>query len=333
MPSTSETSPGRQNGTTISVVVPVLNDAVRLERCLRSVKANHYPEHLVEIIVGDNGSVDDSPAVAARLGATVLRLPGMKVSKVRNEVSRTATGSILAFIDADHEVVPDWLERAVTALAEPAVVGVGAAPSPPRNGTWVQRLYDGLRGPTRGRGPTEWLGAGNLAVCRKAFADVGGFDESLQTCEDVDLCQRLREKGILLADEALGSTHFGDPDSLQAILRGELWRGRDNLRVSLRGQLSMRALPSIVIPVLDDVFLFIAVGALLAGAPSTAALASAAFVLFSMLRSAKILAHVDRPRLRDVPGAFAVAVAYDLGRALSLLIPASHATRRRTVHA
>lgn len=257
----------------------------------------------------------------------------MKVSKVRNEVSRTATGDILAFIDADHEVVTDWLERAAAALEEPAVVGVGAAPSPPRNGNWVQRLYDGLRGPTRGRGPTEWLGAGNLAVRRKTFEDVGGFDETLQTCEDVDLCQRLRTKGTLIADESLGSTHFGDPDSLQAILRGELWRGRDNLRVSLRGQVSMRALPSILIPVLDDAFLLTAMGALLARAPDVAALALTAFILFSMLRSAKILAHVDRPRVRDLPGALAVAVAYDLGRALSLLIPGSHATRRRTVHA
>lgn len=335
MQSTSETAAASQpTGTAIfSVIVPVLNDAARLERCLASIRANRYDPHFIQLIVADNGSVDDSPVVARRLGATVLSLPGVRVATLRNAAAHDAKGDILAFIDADHEIVPDWLARASEAFKDATVVGAGAAYSSPRNGNWVQRMYNGLRGPTKGRGQTDWLGSGNLAVRRTAFERVGGFDESLQTCEDVDLCQRLKTEGVLLADERLESVHLGDPQTLGAILRGELWRGRDNLRVSLRGPLSLRGVPSVAIPIIDDLLLLIGTGASFARAPWLAAAAFGGFCMLSLARCAKILMNVEHPRPSDLPKAFAVAIAYDFGRALSLFAPGSHSVRRRGAHA
>ena len=49
------------------------------------------------------------------------------------------------------------------------------------------------------------------------------------------------------------NVHFGDPATLWDLFRGELWRGRDNLRISLRGPLTWRGLPSVVIPIVDVV--------------------------------------------------------------------------------
>jgi hypothetical protein len=168
-----------------------------------------------------------------------------------------------------------------------------------------------------------------LAVRRSAFESVGGFDETLETCEDVDLCQRLRAQGgLLVADESLRSIHAGDPRSLSAICRGELWRGRDNLRVSLRGPLSARALPSILIPMLDIAALAVVAVSISIGAWWQAAAAAACFVALAALRAAKIFANLARPQVIDPPRAFAVAVAYDLGRSLALVVPASHTVRR-----
>jgi GT2 family glycosyltransferase len=60
-----------------------------------------------------------------------------------------------------------------------------------------------LRGRHQGCAIVEWLGAGNMAVEAAAFHDVGGFDARLQTCEDVDLCKRLRAAGrLIVADES-----------------------------------------------------------------------------------------------------------------------------------
>ena len=57
-----------------SFVIPVRDDARRLEVCLASIAANDYPRDLVQIIVVDNGSRDDSAAVARAAGA--LRTDG-----------------------------------------------------------------------------------------------------------------------------------------------------------------------------------------------------------------------------------------------------------------
>ncbi len=302
---------------------------MRLSRCLTTIAANSYPPELVETIVADNGSTDDSRDVASRFGARVLELPGRKVAAVRNAAAHAGSGSILAFIDADHEIDPLWLRRAAELLADDRVAAVGAAYSAPPDGNWVQRLYDALRGPTRGRTAVEWLGSGNLAVRRNAFEEVGGFDETLETCEDVDLCQRLRSNGgLLIADEALRSIHAGDPKTLSAIFRGELWRGRDNLRVSLRGRLSLKALPSVAIPLIDVAAIVGFVAAILLRAWWVATASLGCVALLSALRAARILGKLARPRGVDSLRAFAVAAAYDLGRAIAVLIPASHAVRR-----
>jgi glycosyltransferase involved in cell wall biosynthesis len=65
---------------TVSFVIPVLNDATGLARCLGSIKSNDYPGERLEVIVVDNGSTDGSDDVAVRAGATVLRLPGLSVA-------------------------------------------------------------------------------------------------------------------------------------------------------------------------------------------------------------------------------------------------------------
>jgi cellulose synthase/poly-beta-1,6-N-acetylglucosamine synthase-like glycosyltransferase len=78
--------------------------------------------------------------VAIEAGATVQHVPGCRVSEARNRAAATASGTIIAFVDADHEISHTWIEAAVDSLAEQRVAAVGALCRPPSNGTWVQRL-------------------------------------------------------------------------------------------------------------------------------------------------------------------------------------------------
>src|SRR5262245_1380949 len=229
----------------VSFIIPVRNDATRLARCLESIRANHYPVDCLEIVVIDNGSTDDSAQVARSFGARVVSLPGVRLGALRNRGVAESRGEILAFVDADHEIVPGWIAAAVDVLADPGVSAVGAACRPPQPGTWVQQLYDRLRRHPPGQRPVDWLGSGNMAVRRSSFQTVEGFDTRLETCEDVDLCRKLRARGdVLIADERLYNVHYGDPRTLANVFFGELWRGRDNVRVSLRPPRSIRNMAS-----------------------------------------------------------------------------------------
>jgi glycosyltransferase involved in cell wall biosynthesis len=313
----------------VSFIVPVRNDARRLEHCLQSVQTGRQTAAVIELVVADNGSTDESAAVARAAGATVVSLPGVRLGELRNRAVNAARGDVLAFVDADHEIGPDWVAAAVSVLADDGVAAVGAPCRPPSPATWVQRLYDRLRRHPGGQEAVDWLGSGNMAVRRPAFEAVGGFDTSLETCEDVDLCRKLRARGYrLVADARMDNVHYGDPRTLRHVFFGEMWRGRDNVRVSLRAPRSARTLVSAAIPVFNLLALVIVVIGLLSGTAGgwTIAAAAALAVLVLMgLRASLMLGGASR----DFPRAFAVAAAYELGRALALTARAGYGRRRR----
>jgi hypothetical protein len=318
----------------VSFVVPVKNDAGRLKRCLESIRGNPHGAVAVEILVADNGSTDASSEVAQSAGARVLRLPDIGVSELRNRAAAAASGELLAFVDADHVITSSWIASAVDAVSEERVGATGAIYSAPPDGTWVQRLYGALRGRTTRRADAVWLGSGNLVVRRTAFEAVHGFDSSLEACEDVDFCQRLRAAGWrIVADPRLESLHLGDPPTVGALFRAERWRGRDNLRVSFRGPMTWRDLPSVVIPVIDLACLGLLLWGLLTlpvvgWTALGAVLAAVAVILvLAATRVARALL-AGRVGLSTVVQASVVALTWDIARALALVWPATH--HRRT---
>jgi GT2 family glycosyltransferase len=312
----------------ISFIVPVRNDADRLRRCLQSLTAGTPPPGGVEIIVADNGSTDDSADVARAHGATVLVLPDVRLGLLRNRAAAAAHAPVLAFVDADHEIGREWVPVALALLERDDVAGVGAPYHAPTPGTWVQQFYDRLRRRTSGQTDVDWLGSGNLALRRTAFDAVGGFDAALETCEDVDLCRKLLATGgRLIADERLHSVHYGDPRTLRHVFLGELWRGRDNVRVSLRAPRSWRTMASAAIPLLNLASLSAGVVGLLSARLAGLVMASVGFgwVLGMILLRASRIAKGES---RDLPQAFAVAAAYEMGRALALATRVGYGRRR-----
>jgi glycosyltransferase involved in cell wall biosynthesis len=319
--------------TRISFVIPVRDDAAHLRRCLAAIRESAGPlAH--EIVVVDHGSVDDSAGVARAAGATVLaRAAGGRVAELRNAGAAAASAPLLAFIDADHEIDRGWVAAALALFESPDIAAAGAPYSAPEEATWVQRTYDGLRRHASGVRETEWLPSGNLIVHRTDFEALGGFDASLDTCEDVDFCQRLRRLGRrLVASDDLRSVHRGDPPTLKALFFGELWRGRDNLRVSLR-DLRLASAPSLAIPLLHllgIVAIALGIATWLAGGWRVAAAGLALVGTLVVLRSAALLSRRGVGSARAALEVVLVSAVYDAARALALLAPFGHALRRKS---
>jgi hypothetical protein len=314
----------------LSFIIPVRDDAARLRTCLQSIAASAVGT-LLEVVVVDNGSADASADVATMLGATVVRRPHASVAALRNAGAAVATGDFLAFVDADHAIGASWVRDAISAFATSEIAAAGSLCRAPADGTWVQKAYDRLRARGSGVRIVDWLGSGNLVVRRDVFDAVEGFDASLATCEDVDLCRRIRARGLLVVDDdRLVNIHFGDPATLSAVVRGERWRGRDNLRVSFRDRVTWRGAPSTSMPLIDLLLMAAAmagIGSMTAAGVRAALLAVGGFVLLAAIRPARALARRGGGLLAFVQ-TLAVSCAYDLGRALALVLPDGYRARR-----
>src|ERR1044072_31217 len=105
--------------TFVSVIVPVWNDAARLDACLRALDMQTYPCELYEIVVVDNDSDEAvGPVVESHGRARLVHEARPGSYAARNTGLAHARGEILAFTDADCLPVEDWIERGVERLKQ-----------------------------------------------------------------------------------------------------------------------------------------------------------------------------------------------------------------------
>jgi GT2 family glycosyltransferase len=222
----------------VSFVIPALNEERHIGGCLQSIRALTLPANVneTEIIVVDNQSTDQTAQIARQAGARVIQVVPGRPSVARNAGARSARGSWLAFVDADCELPRDWLNRCAAELArDTRAVAVGGAAAPPaRNAPWVTRAWHSLAhtlADSKVR-HVRWLPTFNLLVRRDAFERVGGFDETLTTCEDCALGFKLSVCGHLIHDPLSHVVHLGESRSLMELFQREAWRTAGNLRLA-----------------------------------------------------------------------------------------------------
>jgi GT2 family glycosyltransferase len=111
---------------------------------------------------------------------------------------------------------------------------VGAHYGIPDDATWVGRIWTQDRFGEK-IGDVPYVPAGDLLISRKNFHDIGGFDESIQTNEDIELCARARAAGLgVRAYPELRVTHLGTPRTLLAFYRKQRWHGTHVFKVFLK---------------------------------------------------------------------------------------------------
>lgn len=107
----------------VSVVIPVLDDATELAICLDLLARQDVAPY--EVVVVDNGSSDDSVALAQAAGARVVHEPRRGIPHAAATGCDAATGDVIARIDADSRPRPDWVGRVGDHFAEnPTLAGV-----------------------------------------------------------------------------------------------------------------------------------------------------------------------------------------------------------------
>ena len=307
----------------VSFIIPAMNEETMIVGALDSIRRLQLRDDITvaEVIVADSGSTDATPDIARAAGCLVVTAAAGNVSASRNCGAAQATGNILAFVDADCELPDTWLTRIADELSDSHVVGTGmmmAAPS--ADAPWVERTWHNLAHQTPEAGPShnaDWLATFNLAVRTNVFRRIGGFDEGLMTCEDVDLGYRLSGEGSLRFVPRDGVTHHGESKSLREFFRREAWRARGGWRLLRDRRNSPRELFSFLIPFAVTGSMFAAfAGVWWIGAT---ALAGAAPLLILVLRR--------RPKLRQLPAAVILQTVYFAARCWGMLKPARRVER------
>jgi glycosyltransferase involved in cell wall biosynthesis len=185
----------------VSLVIATFNHARFLGDALDSAVAQTLRD--VEIVVVDDGSTDDTPAVLARYGdrIRVIRQPNRGLAAARNAGLAAARGTYVSFLDADDVLMPTKLAAQAAILDRAPTVGwtycdvlietvaTGAAmPASERFG-YGARMLEGWLFPELIHG--NFIPAIAPLVRRTVLDAAGGFDERLTALEDWDLWLRL----------------------------------------------------------------------------------------------------------------------------------------------
>lgn len=209
----------------ISIIIPVRNEAGLLENCLESIQNLDYPKDRLEVIVADGMSTDKTSEVARKYGANVVLNEKQTVSPGRNLAFKHASGDIIAFTDADCIVDKNWIKKALKYFEDNTVACVGGPNlTPPDEGNFGkavgfvfnQRLF--AAGSIHARELKEIKEVRSIPGCnavyrKSALEKVMPIDESLLTCDDTELNQRLIDKGYkLLYTPDVFVWHYRRPD-------------------------------------------------------------------------------------------------------------------------
>ncbi|MCX6046625.1 MAG: glycosyltransferase family A protein [Chloroflexi bacterium] len=207
----------------VSVIVPVYNGEAFLADALTSILDQNYRP--IEVIIIDDGSTDSTAQIAQQFGDRVqyvYRANGGPAA-ARNTGLRLARGELIAFLDADDIWTGDSLSQQLACLnANPTaglalgclqiLVQTSSATGAPTFQPWST--------------PHRLLMLQCALVRRKVFDQLGTFDETYFSAEDIDWFMRAREAGIVIvthpAITVLARRHPHNLTNQQTRVRSEL---------------------------------------------------------------------------------------------------------------
>jgi glycosyltransferase involved in cell wall biosynthesis len=201
----------------VTVIMPVRNESAFIGRSLGAVLAQDYPAELIEVLVADGMSDDETREAVAALAHThpahtveIVDNPGRIVPTGFNAALERAKGDVIVRVDGHCVIAPDYVSRCVAALAASGADNVGGRMEAVGSGRVAQAVALATSSPF-GVGDSlfhyatgeHWVDSVFLGAWpREVFDRIGPFDPELVRNQDDEFNYRLRGQGgrILLTD-------------------------------------------------------------------------------------------------------------------------------------
>src|SRR6266704_2014322 len=162
----------------ISVVVCSCNGARTIRDACEGLRRLEYPNY--EVIVVDDGSTDDTAAIASQYDVRLIWTPNRGLSSARNTGLAAATGEIVAYLDDDAYPDPHWLTYLAATFLSTSHVGVGGPNvAPAGDGPIAECVARAPGGPVHvllSDQEAEHIPGCNMAFRKASLQAIGGFD-------------------------------------------------------------------------------------------------------------------------------------------------------------
>jgi glycosyltransferase involved in cell wall biosynthesis len=210
---------------TVSVIMPAYNVAPYIRAAIESVIGQTMGDW--ELLIADDGSTDDTAAIARAYAATdarvrLLQQPNAGIAAARNRAVRESTGEFLAILDSDDLWEPGYLAAQLAIFVNhpdvDIVTGNGWFLGGRRHGQPARPWPDPRPQPTLAAILADEESIFIMSIMRRRVYDrLGGFDEALRSNEDYEFWLRAAVAGFrfIRNDEPLGHYRRRD-DSLSA---------------------------------------------------------------------------------------------------------------------
>jgi GT2 family glycosyltransferase len=212
----------------ITAVVCSYNGSRTIRDTLEWLGRMEYPSY--EVVVIDDGSTDNTAAIARGFGVRVISTPNNGLSHARNLGLNAAAGEIVAYIDDDAYPDPHWFTYLARGFMATDHAGIGGPNiPPPGDGPIAACVANAPGGPVHvliSDEVAEHIPGCNMAFRKDRLLAIGGFDPRFRRAgDDVDVCWRLQERGWTLGFSAAAMVWHHRRNSIRAYWRQQIGYG------------------------------------------------------------------------------------------------------------
>ena len=218
----------------VSVVIPAYNAQQTIAEAVEQSVAQAKGPMEVEVVVVDDGSVDDTAKIAESAGATVIKQENAGPASARNKGWGSASGNLICFTDADCIPMTGWLENLLDGFTDLQVGSVAGSYEIANPSSWLARWVHQEIMERHKRMPpfVRAFGSYNVAIPRHVLQATGGFDPVYRRAsgEDNDLSYRIIKKGWRIAFRPQARVAHYHPEKVLKYLleqyRHGFWRAK-----------------------------------------------------------------------------------------------------------
>lgn len=182
----------------VSIIIPVFDDTFGLEVTLRSIQNVLAVQNHAEVIVCNDGGGDVISSLISSYGAKEALLEiNRGPAAARNAGILLSQAEIIAFLDADQEISPTWLENGLNALTKSDYAGGAISVVCSNENDWWEKKDQIMAFPVESCIKNyRFAPTANLFIRRHVLQTIGCFDERLRFAEDLDFGERVYNAGF-----------------------------------------------------------------------------------------------------------------------------------------